>query len=284
MTGKFASRGEIFGARLHPDIRADISLTQFQFDKVGIKAITGKILNNKGSLQVNALIIKRFQVPDFRIEALTNFKNNKFQLDAAIIFNAINRINAMLTIPEWKNAAGLNQVFRATAKVAVNDFSQFNTLFATVPEVRQFTGKVTGAFTATGTVLAPVVDGGLKAANGSVYIPAAAMKLQNISLSTYYHSGQKVQLSGTFTAGEGRGKLSGTYDLEQRALPLQLNMQAEQILAYDDRNYKIIVSPNINLLYENDDLHLDGTILVPYAKITPIEMGSTATLPSDVVI
>jgi translocation and assembly module TamB len=284
MTGKVISQGEIFGERKSPDIRADISLTDFRFDQVGSKSISGKILNNKGTLQVNELKIKRFQVPDFKIATAVTFNHNNFSLEAAINFNAANRIAAVMAIPEWNNAAGLNQAFRATAKAQVNDFSQFNTLFKTVPQVRQFAGKVTGTFTAAGTLMQPVIEGGLKAANGSVYIPDAAMKLQNISLSTYYKSGNKVQLSGTFNAGEGSGKLSGTLDIEQHALPLQLHVQADKIMAYDDRNYKIIVSPDINLLYENDDLNLEGTILVPYAKITPIEINTTATLPSDVVI
>ena len=263
--GQLGARGNVQGARLQPVFQTDIKLARFVSEDVSIASITGRIrtqlqnsVNDTGSLQVTGLRIHDFRVPDFLLKTAGHWQGGAYQLQAAAILSRVNRVTAKLIIPAWQTEAGLNQTFQASAKADVQDFAQFNTLFERVPQVRAFKGRVTGAFTGTGTFLHPIFDGGLEAQGGSVFVPAAALKLDNIQLSTRYHTGQKVNLNGTFSARGGQGRLSGTYDIEDRALPLMLDVKADHVNVYDTKEYKIIISPAIHLLYQNDDLDLTG--------------------------
>lgn len=289
--GKLVTTGTIAGSRLQPDIQININLEKFKTEYFGIRSLAGNIhsqftdhLTDSGSLKVQGLDIESFRVPDFTLKTSSQVKDGIYRLQAAAILSPVNSVNATFTLPKLTSMLTIDQPFQASATVNVKDFSQFNTLFMDVPQVREFTGHVTGSFTGSGTILHPVFDGGLQAQQGSVYIPSASMRLTNITLQTYYHTGHAVNLRGTFVAGQGKASLEGTYDLEKSSLPLNLRVRGDDILAYDTKEYTVKISPDILLSYSDNDLILSGKILVPYAEIHPIDFRSIATLPNEVVV
>lgn len=291
LRGQFFTNGNITGPRLQPTLAVNLQLQDFSSKYVSIKSVSGqltselnKVSQDRGELQIKGLSIKDFLVPDFKLQTLSYWSANDYLLNADITLSQVNHITAAFRLPSLQLANGLNQAFTGSAKANVNDFAQFNTLFRQLKEVKNFAGKVTGAFTGSGTIAHPIFDGGLTAENGSVYIPSAALSLQKIKLVTRYRTGQKVGLSGEFTVLDGRATLSGTYDLESASLPLQLEVNAENLVLYHSKYYKVKLTPSIKLFYQNDDLTLSGSIFVPEASIHPTDFSTTATLPSDVVI
>lgn len=289
--GKLVTNGSIAGSRMQPQINADINLEKFVSEYFSIASLKGVIrsqykdhLTNIGSLRVQGLKIESFRVPDLVLNTEGSLFDGDYKLHARAQLSPVNVVTAEFILPQVTTAMTVNQTFIASAKVNVKDFSQFNTLFEDVPQVREFTGAVTGAFTGSGEILHPVFDGGLEAKNGSVFVPAYKIRLTNMNVKTHYHSGQKVNLSGTFSAGQGTGKFEGTYGLEESSLPLMLSVHGTDIAVGDSKEYQVKISPDVTLDYRDNDLILGGKILVPYAEIHPVDFRSTATLPSDVVI
>lgn len=291
VSGKLITKGSIAGNRLQPKINADIDLQKFVTKYFSINSLTGYIhseyranLTNLGKLRVQGLIIEDFRVPDFVLGTTGKFVDGKYILQAQAVLSPVNVVTAYFELPQFTSAMTLDQPFTATAKVNVNNFAQFNTLFVDVPQVREFAGVVTGKFTGSGTILSPVFDGGLQAQRASVFVPAANMRLTDIQLTTRYHTGQKVRLNGTFTAGQGRVGVDGTYDIEDSSLPLLLTIRGTNVSVMNTKEYKVQISPEMTLDYRDNDLILGGKILVPFAEIHPVDFRSTSTLPSDVVI
>ncbi len=289
--GQFYTNGDITGPRLRPTLAVNLQMKNFASKYVSIEAVSGQMTSelnqasqDRGVVMVKGLSIKDFLVPDFKLQTLSYWSANDYLLNADIFLSPVNHITAAFRLPGLTLSNGLNQTFSGKAVANVNDFAQFNTLFRHLSEVRNFAGKVTGAFTGSGTIAHPIFDGGLNAENGSVYIPAASLSLQKISLATRYHTGQKVGLSGAFTVLGGQAQLSGTYDLESDALPLQLDVKATDLVLYHSKHYKVKLTPTFKLFYQNDDLTLTGSVFVPEASIHPTDFSATATLPSDVVI
>lgn len=289
--GSLLSQGLVSGARLQPTLAATVSLANFVSEYVNVKSAEGKFYSqfnsqqqDRGVLQIKGLSIKGFLVPDSNLQTNSGWRHEDYQLQATIAFSPVNHIVADFNLPAWRFTYGLMQVFRGKASAEVNDFSQFNLLFKQFKSVRNFAGKVTGSFTGSGTIGQPVFDGGLKTENGSVFIPSAGIALQKIHLTARYHTGNKVMLNGTCHLLDGAATVTGTYDIENSALPLQLAMRANDIVLKKAKEYKITINPSINLAYQHDDLSLSGDVIVPNARIHPTDFGATATLPSDVVI
>ncbi len=288
---RLVTNGRVSGSRYQPVLQTSFTLDKFASGVVSIQSLQGNLrtqyqnyLMSDGKLRVQGLNIDDFLVPDFNLQTTGQLRGDKLTQQAVVTLSPVNKINADIIFPALKKVDGINQVFKASAKVDVKDFSQFKTLFIDVPQVRQLTGRVTGGFTGRGSLLHPVFEGGLQASQGSVYIPAASTTLTDIQLTTRYRTGEAVKLGGTFTAGSGTLALSGTYGIEEAALPLKLTVRGADILVKDTKEYTIKISPEILLDYRNNDLAIDGKILVPLAQVQPLDFGGTATLPNDVVI
>lgn len=285
VTGKLVTKGSLTGKRLDPNIKTEFTLQRFASGYVQIQELSGVLRNYQGDLIVRGLKIDDFLVPDFSLAAASIWQAPAFNLKATATFSKQNHLVGEITFDKVDLSAGLAQSFKAWARADVNNFAQFNTLFKTVPQVRDFAGHVTGAFTGTGKLNNPVFDGGLDAEDGSVFIPSQKIRLTNIQLTTLYHTGRPVNLQGVAAVG-GRGQLqvAGTYDIEKSSLPLSLHIMADNLQLLDTKEYKVNISPNLNLVYRDNDLFISGKVLVPFARIEPADLTSTATLPSDVTI
>ncbi len=291
VSGKVVTTGTVTGQRMLPAINATVSLNHFVAGYVKINALSADIdsqvkkhLTNNGKIDVTGLSIDDMRIPDFKIETSGQLHGEDYLQLVKVMLSPVNKITAQLTVPKITSGVSLDQTFKAAAQVNVADFSQFNTLFADVPQVRGFKGVVTGSFQAGGKFTQPVIDGGLDAVRGSVFVPAANMTFSDIVLHTHYHTGKLVDLSGTFVAGQGKVSLTGTYGIEEPSLPLELTVRGTDILAVDTKEYTVKISPDMTLSYHDNDLFLGGSIMIPYADIRPIDFSSTVTLPSDVVI
>lgn len=290
--GILIANGGISGKRYQPIISTDFALREFASGLVKIKSLSGHLAGNwqqrfsdLGQIKVVALQIGDFLIPDFTLTTKTAWQHTELRVLADALFSKQNQIHFELVLPEINLAKGLAQNFHALATANVQQFSQFNTLFKDVPEVRSWQGRVTGQFKATGVLTQPLIDGGLDANAGSVFIPAANITLNNIKLSTRYHTGRPVDLRGSCAvAGKGQLNVSGTYDIESASLPLNILIQSDRLLVKDSKEYKVMISPRLMLQYKDNDLNIDGRVDVPYAHISPIELSGTATLPSDVII
>ena len=289
--GKLVTTGSVAGTRMQPEINADINLDKFVTPYFSIRSLTGNIhsqfkqhLADSGRLQIKGLNIEGYRVPDFMLNTSSQLNTGVYRLQAKAVLSPVNSVTAQFILPQLTTAMTFNQQFHATAQVDVKDFSQFNTLFVDVPQMRVLSGQVTGAFRGDGDFLHPVFDGNLDTQHGSVWVPYAKMRLTDINLKTHYHSGQTVSLRGTFVAGKNMASFEGTYGIEDPSLPLLLKIRGKDMQVLNTKEYNVTISPDVTLSYRNNDLFLSGKILVPSADIKPVDFSATATLPGDVVI
>lgn len=289
--GKLTTTGSIIGSRLQPDMQINIQLDNFATKYFGIRSLGGSInssysknFTDHGVINVKGLNIEGMRVPDLVLKTASQLKKGAYQLNVSAVLSPVNVIDAELKLPKFLSNMTIDQPFKASASVDVKDFSQFNTLFADIPQVRSVAGQVTGTFNASGTLLHPVIDGGLQVTNGSVFVPPASMEFSDIRMQARYHTGKPINLRATFVAGQGSASIEGTYGVEEPALPLLIRVKGTDVLVYDTKEYKIKISPDMLLSYQNNDLDLSGKIEIPYALIAPVDFSTTTTLSSDVVI
>lgn len=291
LRGAVMTSGTMKGARMEPIMAADLSLRHLSSHYFSIGSLTGtinsgwsKAYSDAGKIRVKDLRVTGYRVPDFILQTIGRFRKGGYQLNAVATLSPANRITAQFEIPKLYSVFDLDQPFHAAANVNVKDFSQFNILFKDVPEVRQVDGLVTGSFRADGTILHPVIDGGLVMRQGSVFILSAKRRMTDVNIDTHYRTGGLVTMSGTFKSGEGDADFNGTFGIEDASLPLQIKLRSNNLTAVDTKEYQMKISPDIQLFYHDNDLLLTGRVDVPYADIAPVDFSTTETLPSDVII
>jgi translocation and assembly module TamB len=94
--------------------------------------------------------------------------------------------------------------------------------------------------------------------------------------------GNRIELHSTFLAGEGRGEISTSADYLQ-------GRQAGFELAFDGRNMTLIDVPDLTVIVDtalrvgllNDDVTISGSIFVPEARLSSVNVTTTPVVESS---
>ena len=150
------------------------------------------------------------------------------------------------------------------------------------PQIKNVQGKLDVKFKLAGTLDKPKLQGKATLQKGSVYIPAANVTLQNINLIAQGNLSE-VDYSGHIYAGDGYLRINGKTDLDTTGLPTEINVIGKDFLLSDIDTIKIKVTPTLKLLINKQRLDINGSIIIPWAKIQSHDFSTTETLPSDVI-
>lgn len=140
--------------------------------------------------------------------------------------------------------------------------------------------------TVTGTLEAPLFLGDLRIDDGSIdYLPIG-LRLRDIGLEGRLTEGGKAELAGSFAAGDGRGDFAAAAEFGDFERPrLQVDLSGENILLVDVPDVRLLITPRIRVMLEPELLTINGALLVPHARVRPVDLSSSRTYESqDVVI
>jgi translocation and assembly module TamB len=155
-------------------------------------------------------------------------------------------------------------------------------LKALIPQLDVLDGGINGQAKIDGTLGKPLLTGELKLANGALKdesLPVALSAIeQSISLK-----GQSADFNGSYKLGKGLGKING----DIAWLPIlkgRLQISGEELEFDYQSMIKAKVSPNINLVFEPDNLEINGEVTIPYARVKVRELPKGSISPSRDVI
>ncbi len=151
-------------------------------------------------------------------------------------------------------------------------------LAAWIPELTASSGHVKADLQLAGTLEQPQFQGTLELLNGAADIPLAGLQLRDIVFraeSDPAHAGQ-LNLSGGMSSGGGQVQLSGTANLLDNTLDMQL--LGENLQLYNTQDAHVLLSPDLQIGWQNDTLKLRGQFTIPEASITPKLQLSPAML------
>jgi translocation and assembly module TamB len=155
-------------------------------------------------------------------------------------------------------------------------------LKALVPQLDVLQGDINGQAQIDGTLGKPLLSGELKLANGALKDETLPVALSAIEQSIIL-KGQQAEFEGSYKLGKGLGRLNG----KVAWIPaLKGNIQVSgKELEFDYQNViKAKVSPNINFIFEPNNLEINGEITVPFARVLVRELPKGSISPSKDVI
>jgi translocation and assembly module TamB len=159
---------------------------------------------------------------------------------------------------------------------------QLGMLANAYPQLRNLKGLLSADMKISGTLTQPQFLGNVQLKEGQLDVPALGLHLTPIEFSAQTHN-NKITYDGRVNTNPGILTIQGYTDLNPDSRKTELQINGNAITAIHTSEYQINASPQLHLTWLNQLLTVEGEITIPNAKISPIDLGDTVTLSSDVV-
>lgn len=153
-----------------------------------------------------------------------------------------------------------------SVKLSVPDLALLQPFIAELQSVR---GRVDGAFTLGGSIAQPQLAGHIDLADGSAKLRTPGITLQNVSFDLSGDGGGPLSIKGSMQSGGGSLEVGGQIDPTKIPLRVKLDVKGENFQAMDTLDARVWVTPDLTLLRDAEGIHIDGSLSVPKANITP---------------
>ncbi len=161
----------------------------------------------------------------------------------------------------------------------LEDINQFGELSLMFQAPR---GKINATLDISGALNQPKLTGHIMLTEGHVTLPNLGLILNPITLS--------LKTDGTQWRGQSIIKPNNgealTLDGQGTVTPAftgTATLQGNQVLVMNTPEYQIKASPNLIFIAKPDAYHIDGSILIPSARITPLSFIHTERLTHDAI-
>lgn len=289
--GTFTTSGQIGGGFSQPELTMQLSGHRIRFGDVSIQSVQGKVhtlfrseVSDSGAIVFRNLRFAEYLIPKVEIKSASWLDGKTFRNKAQLIVDAGNTITSDMALPKFTSFTDFNQPIKGVIHIDLTDLSRFTGTLRQTQGVKSMRGRLVGVIDVSGKLEKPVLDAKIQLTNGSMFADKIGLDLTSINMNVNYRTAQPVVLQGSLLAGDGRLNIDGRFNIDAPQLSMSLNVDGSNLQVMDSKEYKIRVTPHINLSYRNNDLFVKGTVDVPYALIEPTDFSSTVTLPSDVVI
>ncbi len=198
----------------------------------------------------------------------------------ALAIDEHKKLNLAFKLPKFDLNQGLvdNQPINADLSLIVNSFEFLKSLSA---EINNPKGQLIASLQATGTWDKKIIKSTLKLSQGSVELPGFGLKLNSMQFNAHAQ-GQQWEAEGSITSEnkklniKGKGPLGASFGGD-------LAITGTDFSVMNTKEFKVKVSPKIDLNITSSGLKISGSILVPFAHIQPQTFSNSISLSDDVV-
>jgi len=171
-----------------------------------------------------------------------------------------------------------NETLKGDLKLTANDFSYLATL---IPQIDNPKGQLSANIQLSGSTDKPIITGNTQF-NGSVAIPYLRITLSPINIQIKSNDQDLINYDASITSKKLL-KITGTTEINNQ-FKTKLNIKGDGFEVINNDEAKVLVSPSLDINYEDNLIDITGNIDIPYAKITPLDFTSTTTLSDDVIM
>jgi translocation and assembly module TamB len=151
-----------------------------------------------------------------------------------------------------------------------------------VPMLETAGGRLDLAVTFDGTLESPHWAGDVLLQDGAVTYSPLGVSLEDVQLEGHADQAGRIEIASTFRAGEGRGEIRSTSDT--LAEGLELSVSGDDLTLVDLPDLSVTTNLDLGIRLQGDRLVVNGGVLVPRARITPVNLTSDHVSESDDVV
>ena len=153
------------------------------------------------------------------------------------------------------------------------------------PTITAATGRLEADVAISGTVGQPAIAGDGSLVNGSVTYEPLGLRLENLALSGHIREQNRLELEGTFRAGEGSGRIYTSADYRNGAeAGLRVRLSGQNLTVVDVPDLLVIADPELDFGLDDGTITVDGSIDLPRARLSPANLASNPVRESDDVV
>jgi translocation and assembly module TamB len=137
----------------------------------------------------------------------------------------------------------------------------------------------------SGTISNPLLTGSLTLEDGAVSYLPIGLEIDRLDLRGELTDNRAIELSGSFRAGEGYGEIisSADYrDTEQAGIRFKIRGEALQLVNVPD--IQLSADPDFEIAYSKNSLKINGSLLIPRARVTPSNLVESRVSESDDIV
>ncbi len=136
-----------------------------------------------------------------------------------------------------------------------------------------------------GTIANPKFAGEAALRDASFDYRPLGLVLSEVNLSAKVDENFQAEMTGTFKAGEGRGQLVSHADYGNADDPgLLFSLRGQNLTLVNVPDVQIAIDPDIDVTLERDTLTIDGSLVVPRARVKPTNLTVARINESEDVV
>lgn len=148
------------------------------------------------------------------------------------------------------------------------------------PEVGRIEGRVDVGLDIAGTREQPLAEGTAELADGLVTLPRIGLRLTDVSADFSAETrGLRLQLGAR--SRDGRIDLEALARRREAGWKVDGTLAGESFRAIDTPDARVDISPDLEWRVANREVHVQGRIDVPWARITPRDLGGAVQPTAD---
>jgi translocation and assembly module TamB len=178
---------------------------------------------------------------------------------------------------------GADSAIQGQLKAGLEDIAVAANIAPMIDEVR---GRLDVDLAIAGTLGKPLVTGETTLRGGAVRFEPLGLKLTDIELQSVIREDNRIELQTTFRAGDGTGQLQSSLGTAGIRDGINLSLTGEGLTLIDLPDINVVADTDLALGIASDGLTINGNILVPRARLSPVDLtsGGKISESEDVVI
>ncbi|HSN87815.1 MAG TPA: translocation/assembly module TamB domain-containing protein, partial [Thermoanaerobaculia bacterium] len=187
---------------------------------------------------------------------------------ANIVLVDVGNLTARVDIPRLTGGAPL-QSQPLSGRIQAN-LSNLAFLEGFVPDIDDPAGSLVGAYQLSGPFGDPRFVGQARLAGGKADVPRLGIELRDLQLSAVGNGSGVLAIDGSVRSGKGTLRIEGRAGLPGKSgtgTPIRLTLSGRNFQAMDTEEIALVVSPNLDVVYEDNLLKVTGDVRVPSADI-----------------
>jgi translocation and assembly module TamB len=185
--------------------------------------------------------------------------------NANLVLVDVGTMSARMNIPRMVRGARLQEQ-PLSGRIDVN-LANLAFLEGFVPDVNDPAGTLAGGYQLSGTVGSPRFVGQAKLANGKADIPRLGIQLRDMQLSALGDGSGALGIDGSVRSGKGMLRIQGRAGVPGPETPVRLAITGRNVQAMKTEEIDVVVSPDLDVRYEDNFIKVTGDVAVPTARI-----------------
>ena len=193
-------------------------------------------------------------------------------------------VNAQIRLPAFNPLAGNydQQAVDGRVEGRLGNLAIFDVL---IPEIQNTKGEFNVNANLSGTLGTTNVDGVVAIRDGSFRVPRLGLDVTELSIDGNSVARNRLEYRLSARSGDGTVLATGTTRLDPGGgWPTELHISGDNVEVSRIPEARIAISPDLTITIASREIHVDGQVTVPYARLQPKDLSSTAKVSEDVVI